>query len=199
MLQTLVDLDRTATILSLDGVGVFDFVSHYSMLKGLLTMEGGDRVLPFVRLFYGNPSTFLWGNDFGGVHSVLQGEGGEQGDPLMPMLFSLGQHAALMAVAARWRDGERLFAFLDDLCIITSHNILREENVVSHKNQGKHAFGTVAGSCLTGATFLEQVARVVDPTARVWRGNHEDRVESQGIIVLGTPVGRTQQFTPESS
>ena len=25
-------------------------------------------------------------------HSILQGEGGEQGDPLMPLLSSLGQH-----------------------------------------------------------------------------------------------------------
>ena len=57
-----------------------------------------------------------------------------QGDPLMPMLFSLGQHAALMAVAARLQEGERLLAFLDDLYIVTSpdrtvevHNILREE------------------------------------------------------------------------
>ena len=52
----------------------------------------------------------------------------------MPMLFSLGLHAALMALAARLREGERLLAFLDDLYIVTSpdrtvevHNILREE------------------------------------------------------------------------
>ena len=34
----------------------------------------------------------------GVVHEIDQGEGGEQGDPLMPLLFSLGQHAALRAV-----------------------------------------------------------------------------------------------------
>ena len=45
---------------------------------------------------------------------------GSKGDPVMPMLFSLGQHAALMAVAARLRDGERLLAFLDDLYFVTS-------------------------------------------------------------------------------
>ena len=28
----------------------------------------------------------------GNVLEVAQGEGGEQGDPLMPVLFSLGQH-----------------------------------------------------------------------------------------------------------
>ena len=29
---------------------------------------------------------------------ISQGEGGEQGDPLMPLLFALGQHRALEAI-----------------------------------------------------------------------------------------------------
>ena len=33
----------------------------------------------------------------------------------MPLLFSLGQHRALQAVAAQLQDGEKLFAFLDDI------------------------------------------------------------------------------------
>ena len=28
------------------------------------------------------------------VHYILQGEGGEQGDALMPLLFAVGQHKA---------------------------------------------------------------------------------------------------------
>ena len=40
---------------------------------------------------------------------------GKQGDPLMPMLFCIGQHLALAAVAQNLREGERLFAYLDDL------------------------------------------------------------------------------------
>ena len=206
VLQTLTDLDPTATILSLDGVGAFDLVSRNAMLKGLLTMEGGDRVLPFVRLFYGDPSTFLWEDDLGGVHSVLQGEGGEQGDPLMPMLFSLGQHAALMAVAARLQDGEKLLAFLDDLYIVTSpdrtvevHNILREElwrHARISVHQGKTRIWNRGGIMPDRCNILEQAARAVDPTAKVWRGSHEDRAESQGIIVLGTPVGH-QEFVKQ--
>ena len=39
---------------------------------------------------------------------------------------------------------------------------------------------------------LEAAARDADPTARVWRGSHEDRSEDQGIIILGTPVGRPE-------
>ena len=48
------------------------------------------------------------------------GRGGEQGDPLMLLLFCLGQHAALAAVAERLDVGERLFASLDDLYVVSS-------------------------------------------------------------------------------
>ena len=43
------------------------------------------------------------------VHRIAQGEGGEQGDPLMPLLSALGQHQAL--VAAKNRLAESVFAF----------------------------------------------------------------------------------------
>ena len=58
---------------------------------------------------------------FGTVHHIEQGEGGEQGDVLMPLLFSsLGQHAVLQAVQDQLLEGERLFAFLDDIYVVTT-------------------------------------------------------------------------------
>ena len=63
------------------------------MLQGLLTLEEGDQILPFVRQFYGCPSTHIWEDDMGNIHEVAQEEGGEQGDPLMPALFSLAPHS----------------------------------------------------------------------------------------------------------
>ena len=118
VLQTLTDLDEHATIVSIDGVGAFDLISRQSMLDGLSAMENGEKLLPFVRSFYGAPSTYLWEDEMGTTHEVRQGEGGEQGDPLMPLLFSLEQHRALVAVQARLREGERLFALLDDVYVI---------------------------------------------------------------------------------
>ena len=88
------------------------------MLQGLGNMTCGAQVLPFVRLFYSDPSTFVWEDEFGEPQMIPQGEGGEQGDPHMPLLFSLGQHAAWSAVASRLEEGERLFAFLDDLHVL---------------------------------------------------------------------------------
>ena len=65
--------------------------------------------MPFVRLFYGQPSQYLWADDTGTVHHVDQGDGG------LPLLFSLGQHAALQAVQRQLAEGELLFTFLDDV------------------------------------------------------------------------------------
>ena len=43
------------------------------------------------------------------VRHMPQAEGGEPGDVLMLMLFSLGQHNALESVQEQLLDGERLF------------------------------------------------------------------------------------------
>ena len=63
-------------------------------------------------MFYGKDSTYVWYDDEGAPHEILQGEGGEQGDQLMPALYALGQHAALTQVHATLRQDEMLFAYL---------------------------------------------------------------------------------------
>ena len=83
MLQVRTDLHDRATVLSIDGIGAFNLVSSESMLRGLLRVEGGDSVLPFVRQFYASPSSCIWHDEHGIVHDVPQGEGGEQGDALI--------------------------------------------------------------------------------------------------------------------
>ena len=56
------------------------------------------------------------------VHTISQGEGGEQGDALMPLLFALGQHGVLETTARTLRAGEFMFAFLDDIHFVTAPN-----------------------------------------------------------------------------
>ena len=79
----------THTILSVDGIGAYDTLSRASTA----------------------PSTYIWHDSAGQPHSIVQAEGGEQGDPLMPALFSLGQKAALQTVQAELEAGETIFAF----------------------------------------------------------------------------------------
>ena len=67
VLQTLLEMDENTTLLSVDGVGAFDLISRKAMMEGLLDMRNGDKLLLFVRLFCGSPSTFLWENEMGTV------------------------------------------------------------------------------------------------------------------------------------
>ena len=96
-----------------DGIGAFDVVSRRAMLEGLQTVEGGDSAMPFVLQFFGSASSDLWEDQEGVVHTIVQAEGGEQGDPLMLALclswFNQSQ-------AARWT------SFRDSgMCTLCAH------------------------------------------------------------------------------
>ncbi len=88
--------------------------------------------MPFVQMFYGQPSAYLWQDDFGEAHTINQGEGGEQGDPLMLLLFSLGQHSVLEAVSNRLQADDKLMAFLDDVYVVNARpdNVLHSYRVL---------------------------------------------------------------------
>ena len=75
ILQALSDRDPEVTIMSIDGIGAFDLISRNSMFEDLLRMEDGDQLLPFVRCFYGSPSTYLWEDEMGVTQHISQGEG----------------------------------------------------------------------------------------------------------------------------
>ena len=114
-LQVLTETSPTATVLSVDGVGAYDHVSRQAMLEALRDVPGACRLLPYVRMWYASPSTYVWHDSVGQPHHVLQAEGGEQGDPLMPALFALAMHQALVALQPELRPEERSLAFSDDL------------------------------------------------------------------------------------
>ena len=149
-------------------------------------------MLSFVRQFYGTPSTFWWDDDEGLTHDVTQGEGGEQGDALMPLLFSLGLHRALCAVRDRLLPSERLLAFLDDIYVICSpdrvvsvHVALQEElwaHSRIHVHQGKTQLWNRSGEPPAGWEAMTAAAR-------------EDQTlmcSQQGMKVLGTPLGHPE-------
>ena len=112
--------DAQTTILSVDGVGAYDHISRQSMLSALASRPDLAGVLPFASMFYGSPSTYLFYDERGIAHEVRQGEGGEQGDPLMPCLCALGQHEALQQARHHLHPSDALYAFLDDI-YVTGH------------------------------------------------------------------------------
>ena len=73
-----------------------------------------------MRLWYGSKSKYIWADEHGHPHEVEQGEGGKQGDPLMPALLCLAVQSALTAAQGERREGEAVFAYLDDVYLITT-------------------------------------------------------------------------------
>ena len=125
-LQALTEQHPDATILSIDAVEAFDLISRESVLRGLMRCPGGSSVMPFVQMFYGQPSAYLWRDDLGEAHTIHQQDGGEQGDSLMPLLFSFGQHSGLEAVSDRLQADDILIAFSDDVYVVNA----RPDNVL---------------------------------------------------------------------
>ena len=197
-LQGLTELDPRATVTSIDGVSAFDLISRGAMMTGLMRVEGGSAALPFVRMFYGALSEYFWEDSCGTVHTIPQGEGGEQGDALMPLLFAVGQHSALEEASAQLLLGEHLFAFHDDTYMVTMRecvgvvSAIVEEQLRTRARIRIHCGKTKVWNCggekPAICDVLEHIARVQNPQAVVWRGS-DIPSHQQGITVLGTPLG----------
>ena len=156
MLRAATDSDAAATVLSVDGIGAYDHVSRSAMLERLIRMPKARAILLFVRLSYGQPSTYSWWDQNGVKRAVSQAEGGEQGDPLMPLLFSIGIQGALEEVAGTLEAGEQLCAFLDDIFVLCQPHRVKTLNdelarclfrvAGIHLHQGKTRVWTRRGS-----------------------------------------------------
>ena len=124
----------------------------------------------------------------GSTESSNQAEGGEQGDPLMPLLFSIGIQQALEEVAAALVPGEQLSAFLDDVYLLCQparvkplfklleRALLRCAGIELH--QGKTKTWNRAG------VVPDNIGEVRD-----------DAWHPEGITMLGTPVGSEQYIS----
>ena len=108
---------------------------------------------------------------------------------MMPLLFALGQHAALRAVQCN----KSLFAFHDDVHVATTPDRVGEvytalaTQLYTHSrirlHGGKTQVWNAAGLRPTACDFFERIAQ-----AEVWRGSDLPTRE-QGIRVLGTLLG----------
>ena len=169
--------------------GGCECISH-ALQASTEASDVSPSAVPFVRKFCGSPSRYLWEDDSGEVHDIDQGEGGEQGDPLMPMLFSLGQHNALRVVQARLQEGELIFAYLDDVYIICSPERVSAIYAILQEELWRRGYESIMGrrKCGTCLATAPVGCDVLDPEfTTVWRGGGEPA--HQGIMILGTPLG----------
>ena len=126
VLRAATEINPRTTVLSVDAVGAYDRVSRGAMLNAVLERPTLQPLLPYVHQSCANVSTYVWMDDRGRVHDIAQGEGGEQGDPRMPALYSLAQHGAHQEVQAQLLDGEAVFAYLDDVYVLAAPERIRE-------------------------------------------------------------------------
>jgi len=186
LLRAALDLDAKRVVVSLDGIGAFDHIRRSAMLEKLGELPNTNALLPFVRLFYSQPSRYLWYDDDGREHEVVQGEGGEQGDPLMPLLYALGQHRALVEASASLQPGEHLLAFLDDLYVVTSRDRAAEvfrtvaESVEHHAGVRTH-LGKLAAWSPAGGDAPPGLP------AHAWKADKPP--PENGLLVLGASLG----------
>ena len=117
-LRAATDTDPQATILSVDGIGAYDHVLQASMLGRLARMLKARAILHFVRLSCASPSEYSWVDESGRSRTVQQAEGGEQGNTLMPFLFSVSIQDALEEVALSLHPREQF----DDMYLVCQPN-----------------------------------------------------------------------------
>ena len=111
---------------------------------------------------------------------------------------SIEQHQALEAAHRQLQNNESIFAFLDDICMVTTPERVGAVYASVQEELRVHACirihtGTTkvwnrAGVRPEACNILERIARQDDPTAVVWKGSDIPTSE-QGLKILGTPLG----------
>ena len=120
----------------------------------------------------------------------MAGLGGEQGDPLTPALISLAQHRALVEASSRSVPGERVFAYLDDLYIVTTRERARAAfEVVSETVERVAGVRTHLGKLRAWSSGGGSAPPGIEALGKdVWTA---DKVASEnGLKILGTPLGK---------
>ena len=100
LLRELSERDANCVITCNDGVGAYDHVLRSRIFGELYAHPRFRDLVPHVCQWYGSASQFLWSDETGLQHMIVQGEGGEQGDALMPALFSLALLLLLLLLCA---------------------------------------------------------------------------------------------------
>ena len=163
-------------MISVDGVGAFDSVSR-AMLSGLLDMEEGKQLLPFVLMFYSQPSSYLFDDEAGETHTVQQGGRGARWrtDALVVRFgATAGTQSDRRRVACRRTFVRVLGRFVRLARVAAIHRLMRVELWRHSKisvHHGKTKLWNKAGVLPSGVEELQQLASSVDEGSGLERKN----------------------------
>lgn len=127
----------------------------------------------------------------GGDFVVTQGEGGEQGNALMPALFSLGLNLAMRDARSELDEDEAAFAFLDDVYLPVKRQNARAAydrftTAIFDFTRVRTNLGKIR---CWGCSETNAPRGIAELGPQVWRGNLP--AEQQSLIMLGSPIGST--------
>ena len=190
--RALLEADPEQTVLCIDGVGAFDHVSRGRMFERLHATESLRPLLPFVRTWYAAASEGIWTDEDGIAHTVSSAEGGEQGDALMPGLFSVTLGPALAEIQAQLPQGDIVLAYLDDIYVFTRPPRARAaydlvQQVLWQRCRITVHHGKLVCWNRAGGEAPPGIAELSSPTHTVWRGDAAPA--TNGVVVVGSPVG----------
>ena len=190
ILRYCTDANPAATVVCLDGRSAYDTVSRAAILAKV--HECTPALLPYVKVFYGAQSSYSWFDDQGTVHEIVQGEGIEQGDSLAPALFAFAQHEALVHASRTLPAGDRLYAYLDDICVLTTRDHGRHAyDVVSRAIEGHAGIASNAGKTRVYHQDPGPPPPGIDQLGPdVWVGNQPPA--QRGFVALGVPIGHPE-------
>ena len=69
--RLLSEADANATLLSVDGIGAYDYISRAAMLKKHSTLPRAKAMPPFVRMAYAQPSRYTWLDEAGDASKYM--------------------------------------------------------------------------------------------------------------------------------
>ena len=178
--------------MNIDGVGAFDHVSRARMFTELLHNSELQCLVPFIRQWYGEQSEFRWVDEHGTCHTILQGDGGEQGDAMMPALFCLALHPALAEIRRRLPPGAEILAYLDDIYVACdptdAHFILHD---VQQTFREMCRIDVHTGKLVIWGRTPQPCPQDIAPVApTAWKCDAP--LHERGIKILGTPLGAPQ-------
>ena len=176
------DMNLQMTVLSIDGIGAYDHLHRSAMLAKLLETPSLHGLLPIVWSTYAGDSCYKWVDEDGAHHDIRQAEGGEQGDPLMPLLFSLAIHNALQEVQEQLHPGELLFASLDVVYAVAAPDRIRPiYDLLGAKLFERAGIRLHTGKTRTWNRAGQRPPDMEDLGPEVW--------SQEGVKILGTPLG----------
>ena len=190
LLRYLSDMHPDKVIVSIDGVGAFDHVCRARMFEQLMSSPTLQGLVLFVRQWYGSASKFVWVDDNGEAHIITQGDGGEQGDALMPALFCLALHPALEHLREVLPENATVVAYLDDLYVFCEKsevcNVL--EAAQADLQRICHIDTNLGKLAVWGKNYSDP------PEGSIAKFGHaawkcDKPAEQRGIKVLGAPFG----------